>query len=200
MSLRLGTRRDDGDLRHDQTYGVRTDRRRRGRRVRALLLVALMLVGCAEDPTVSPRPSGQTATVVSAPSSSPPPTDASTRCPTASPPQFGECTVVDWDVVAVDGASLVIEVYLNAPGCAESVDRVGVEESDESVTLMAVARFSGGNGVSCPTAIASTAVQVELESALGGRTLLGCRPDDSFAPAGGYPLPAPREDIDCQNP
>lgn len=109
-----------------------------------------------------------------------------------------ECTLVDWDLVGVDGASLELTYYANDPGCSEDLDRVEVDETDTSVTLRVVVAFVGDEGASCPTALGSRDTTVELAAPLGDRALFGCRPVGSFAPAGGYNSPEPRSaDIDC---
>ena len=77
-------------------------------------------------------------------------------------------------------------------------DRVEVDETDESVTLTVVVGYSGEEGWSCPTAYASRTTTVSLAEPLGTRSLLGCRPEVSFVPKGGYNEPEPRNpSIDC---
>jgi len=49
------------------------------------------------------------------------------RCPLNAPeraPSQGECTLVDWDVVALDGATVTLEYYVNEPGCSLDLDRI----------------------------------------------------------------------------
>ena len=110
------------------------------------------------------------------------------------PPQAGDCTLVDWDLVSVEGDVVTIRAYLNSPGCAEQLDRVDVNETSQVVTLTAFAKYTAVEGVSCPTALGNTEVEVQLDADLADRTLDGCRPTDSFAPSGGYNEPAPRSD------
>ncbi|MFN8022112.1 MAG: hypothetical protein U0Q03_11345 [Acidimicrobiales bacterium] len=109
-----------------------------------------------------------------------------------------ECTLVDWDLLHVDGASLLLRYFANDPGCSEELDRVEIDETDTSVTLRVVVAFAGDEGASCPTALGSRETTIELAAPLGDRSLFGCRPEGSFAPAGGYSTPEPRSaQLDC---
>ncbi|MFZ9629404.1 MAG: hypothetical protein ACO3C1_08645 [Ilumatobacteraceae bacterium] len=111
---------------------------------------------------------------------------------------MGECTIVDWDVLGVHDDSIELEYYVNEPGCSLELDRVDVAETDESVTLTVVVGYAGGEGWSCPTAYASRTTTVSLAEPLGARSLLGCRPEVTFVPKGGYNDPEPRDpSIDC---
>lgn len=109
-----------------------------------------------------------------------------------------ECTLVDWDLLEVDGASLRLSYFANDPGCSEELDRVEIDETDTSVTLRVVVAFAGDEGASCPTALGSRETTIELAAPLGDRSLFGCRPEGSFAPAGGYNTPEPRSpQLEC---
>ena len=109
-----------------------------------------------------------------------------------------ECTLVDWDLVDVDGASLRLSYFANDPGCSEELDRVEIDETDTSVTLRVVVAFAGDEGASCPTALGTRETTIELAAPLGDRSLYGCRPEGSFAPAGGYSTPEPRSaQLEC---
>ena len=123
---------------------------------------------------------------------------ASCVAPNDRAARAGECTIVDWDALAVHGESIELEYYVNEPGCSLDLDRVEVDETDESVTLTVVVGYSGEEGWSCPTAYASRTTTVSLAEPLGTKSLLGCRPEVSFVPKGGYNEPEPRNpSIDC---
>ncbi len=110
----------------------------------------------------------------------------------------GECTLVDWNAVGTSGSTIELEYFANDPGCSLGIDRVEVEEDAESATLRVLVGFSGDGGASCPTALGSRSTTVELSAPLGDRLLLGCRPEGSFAPAGGYNEPEQRNpNKDC---
>ena len=67
-----------------------------------------------------------------------------------------------------------------------------------AVALTVVVGYSGEEGWSCPTAYASRTTTVSLAEPLGTKSLLGCRPEVSFVPKGGYNEPEPRNpSIDC---
>ena len=51
--------------------------------------------------------------------------------PTDRAARAGECTIVDWDALAVHGESIELEYYVNEPGCSLDLDRVEVDETDE---------------------------------------------------------------------
>lgn len=121
---------------------------------------------------------------------------SSTGCPVNAPdvaPSKGECTVVDWDVVALDGATVTLVYYVNEPGCSLELDRIEEVEGSRDVTLNVIVGFAGDEGASCPTALSSRSAVVTLLEPLGARSLLGCRADGSFAPKGGYNAPEPRD-------
>lgn len=88
--------------------------------------------------------------------------------------------------------------YVNDPGCSRALDRIETVEATDDVTVRVIVGFTGDEGASCPTAYASRTTTLELEQPLGDRRLLGCRPEGSFVPAGGYNAPAPRDaSFDC---
>lgn len=123
---------------------------------------------------------------------------SSCDAPTDSAAHKGECTLVDWDVVSVTENKIELKYYVNEPGCSRNLHRVEVDEDKESVRLKVVVGYSGEDGASCPTAYKSRTTTVTLESPLGERLLLGCRPVGSFVPQGGYNSPAPRNPkTDC---
>ena len=167
----------------------------------------LVAAGCSSDSENDSAPT--TVTTPDSPdlieTSSPPPdpsvgdaTEPEAACPTKAAPQNGGCAVVDWDPTAIDGSTIMIQAYLNSPGCAETINRVDVHETESRVRLTAVANYQSDQETTCPTALGSTDVTVELSAPLAQRFLVGCRPPSSFAPAGGYNTPAPREDnADC---
>jgi hypothetical protein len=143
------------------------------------------VVRIVSDPALGPKPASP---------------DFASRCvvPVDRAAHAGECALVDWDLVEVDGASLELSYFGNALGCSEFLDRVETDETDTGVTVRVVVALSSNEGASCPTAPGSRVTTVELAAALGDRVLLGCRPDGSFAPAGGYSTPEPRSaDLDC---
>ena len=108
-------------------------------------------------------------------------------------PQRGDCTLVDWDVMRVDGPMIELQYYVNEPGCSLALSRVEIDEGDDEVSLRVVVGFTGDEGASCPTAYASRSTTVQLAAPLGARRLLGCRPIGSFVPKGGYNTPEPRD-------
>ena len=66
------------------------------------------------------------------------------------------------------------------------------------MTLRVIVGSAGGDGTACPTALGVRTTSVALGAPLGDRALLGCRPAESFAPAGGYDAPEPRDaERDC---
>jgi hypothetical protein len=107
-------------------------------------------------------------------------------------PQKGECTLVDWDVIAVDGTSLTVRYFVNDPGCSLGLDRIETAESTSEVSLRVVVGFTGDEGATCPTSYSSRTSVVTLRDPLGARALTGCRPVGSFVPKGGYNSPEPR--------
>ena len=114
-------------------------------------------------------------------------------------PQRGECTLVDWDAVRVDRSRIELRYYVNEPGCSLDLSRVDIEEGHDAVSLRVVVGFTGDEGASCPTAYGSRSTTVELATPLGARRLLGCRPEGSFVPKGGYNTPEPRDaSKDCR--
>ena len=123
---------------------------------------------------------------------------SSCPAPTDRAAQRGECTLVDWDATSATGNSLDLKYYVNEPGCSLALNRVEVSESSSDVTLRVIVGFAGDEGASCPTAYSSRSTTVVLSAPLGTRRLLGCRPEGSFVPAGGYNAPAPRDGaFDC---
>lgn len=123
---------------------------------------------------------------------------SSCNAPTDRAAHKGECTLVDWDVVSVAENKVELKYYVNEPGCSLDLNRVDVDEGEESVRLRVVVEYAGDDNASCSTAYKSRATTVTLDSPLGERILLGCRPVGSFAPHGGYNDPAPRDsEIDC---
>lgn len=126
---------------------------------------------------------------------------APSDCPVNAPdtaPSKGDCTLVDWDVVSVDGATVTLKYYVNEPGCSLDLDRIDQVENSGDVTLHVIVGFRGDEGASCPTAFSSRTAVVALSEPLGERLLLGCRPDGSFVPKGGYNSPEPRDSAqDC---
>ena len=106
----------------------------------------------------------------------------------------GDCTLVDWDLVDVQESQLTITYYVNDPGCSLNLDRVEVAETETTVSLRFVVGYTGDEGASCPTAYSSRTTTVDLASPLNDRDLTGCRPEDSFVPAGRYNEPEPRSD------
>ena len=118
--------------------------------------------------------------------------------PTDRAANGGECTLVDWDATSTTGKSVDLKYYVNEPGCSLALNRVEVIETSSDVTLRVIVGFTGDEGASCPTAYSSRSTTVMLSAPLGTRRLLGCRPDGSFVPAGGYNQPAPRDAaFDC---
>lgn len=114
-------------------------------------------------------------------------------------PQRGDCTLVDWDVLGVDGALVQLRYYVNEPGCSLELSRVEIDERSDEVSLRVVVGFTGDGDATCPTALGSRSTSVELSEPLGTRRLLGCRPVGSFAPKGGYDTPEPRDPSkDCR--
>ena len=105
--------------------------------------------------------------------------------------------LVDWDLISIDGTTLNLSYLANDPGCSLDLDRVERVETTSEVSLRVVVGYTGDEGISCPTALSSRSVSVELSSPLGDRTLLGCRPSGSFAPKGGYDTPEPRDPPSC---
>jgi len=120
------------------------------------------------------------------------------ECGATIPPTDDQCVLVDWDLITVDGSTILIRAYLNAPGCAETIERVDVYETPDRVRLAALARYTGDGTETCPTALGSTEVSVELAAPLAQRTLVGCRPPGSFALVGGYDDPEPRNNGSCR--
>ena len=112
--------------------------------------------------------------------------------PADQAPQRGDCTLVDWDVIAVDGASLTLRYYVNDPGCSLELNRVEINETASTVSLNVVVGYTGDEGASCPTAYSSRTSVAKLREPLGSRALAGCRPVGSFVPKGGYNDPEPR--------
>jgi hypothetical protein len=112
--------------------------------------------------------------------------------PADQAPQRGDCTLVDWDVIGVDGASLTLRYYVNDPGCSLELNRVDINESATTVSLDVVVGYTGDEGASCPTAYSSRTSVVKLWEPLDSRELTGCRPVGSFDPKGGYNDPEPR--------
>jgi hypothetical protein len=118
--------------------------------------------------------------------------------PTDRAPKKDECTLVDWDVVSVNQADIELRYYVNQPGCSGTLKRVEAKETDGDVTLKVVVHYTGDDGASCPTVVASRVATVTLKNPLGDRRLFGCRPKGSFVPQGGYNAPAPRDGTkDC---
>lgn len=123
---------------------------------------------------------------------------SSCPAPTDRAAKRGECTLVDWDATAASGNTVEVKYYVNEPGCSLALNRVEVSETALDVTLRVVVGFAGDEGASCPTAYSSRTTTVALSAPLGTRRLLGCRPEGSFVPEGGYNDPAPRDaTIDC---
>lgn len=151
----------------------------------ATVTVLVVAAGCGSTSANNPT---NTSTAVAAAGD----TSNPIECPAASPPQAGQCAFVDWDLIAVDGATVTIQVYLNSPGCAETVNRVEIDETDTQVRLTAIATYTGDDGTSCPTALGTVEATTQLAAPLDERQLVGCRPEESFAPANGYNEPAPR--------
>lgn len=177
--------------------------------------LAALCVGCSSTSThgVGSAPSAPASSNASSPTSvATPPTQPTTvantgntsgstisserpTCPVPpgdQPPQQGDCTLVDWDVIAVDGANLTVQYYVNDPGCSLGLDRVETTETTSGVTLRVIVGYSGDEGATCPTAYSSRTSVVTLRQPLGSRTLAGCRPIGSFVPKGGYNNPDPR--------
>ena len=114
------------------------------------------------------------------------------------PPKRGDCTLVDWDVLRVNGSLIELRYYVNEPGCSLELSRVEIDERSDEVSLRVVVGYTGDEGASCPTALGSRSTSLELAAPLGSRRLLGCRPVGSFAPKGGYDTPEPRDESkDC---
>jgi hypothetical protein len=109
-------------------------------------------------------------------------------------PQRGDCTLVDWDVIGVDGANLTIRYYVNDPGCSLALDRVETTETETAVSLRVVVGYTGDEGATCTTAYSSRTTVVPLREPLASRELTGCRPIGSFVPKGGYNSPEPWSD------
>jgi hypothetical protein len=108
------------------------------------------------------------------------------------------CSLVDWNLLSVDGTTLELEYFANDPGCSGQLDHVGVQETVDHVTLTVYVEYLADPGVSCPTAFGSDTTTVQLQAPLADKPLYGCRPELSFAPAGGYDAPEPRDaDLDC---
>ena len=108
------------------------------------------------------------------------------------------CSLVDWNLLSVDGTTLELEYFANAPGCSGQLDHVGVQETVDDVTLTVFVEYLAGPGVTCPTAFGSSTTTVRLQAPLADKPLFGCRPELSFAPAGGYDSPEPRDaELDC---
>jgi hypothetical protein len=89
---------------------------------------------------------------------------------------FPERTEVphDWVITGLDDRSLNLVVAVGSTDC-DRLDRVEVEETATTVTLTAVVvRSSGGFG--CDADHYNETVTVQLETALGTRSLAGCAP------------------------
>lgn len=124
--------------------------------------------------------------------------DSFCNVPTDRAARKGECTLVDWDAVSATENTIELKYYVNEPGCSLDLNRVDVQETQDTVTLSFIVGFAGDEGATCPTAYGSRTTTVRLSSPLGTRTLLGCRPTGSFVPEGGYNNPAPRDpEFDC---
>ncbi|MFN8022987.1 MAG: hypothetical protein U0Q03_15790 [Acidimicrobiales bacterium] len=168
-------------------------------------VLALTLVGCGDDEVTAPAasrvepPSAPTVDAVIATSTIVASESDGCRLPAAGNVAGpGECTLVDWNVVSVAGTTVELEYFVNDPGCSLDLDRVEIVETPTSVTLRVLVGRLGDEGASCPTALGSRSTTVDLAAPLGDRVLLGCRTPDSFAPAGGYNDPEPRDpDKDC---
>jgi hypothetical protein len=108
------------------------------------------------------------------------------------------CSIVDWNLLSTDGATLELEYFANDPGCSGELDHVGVQETVDDVTLTVYVEHLAGPGVTCPTAFGSSTTTVQLQEPLGDKPLYGCRPELSFVPAGGYNAAEPRDPArDC---
>ena len=153
--------------------------------------------GCADDPqldNVQSRPVGSTA--VTAQATVPAAVAGRAPCPVPpddAAPRRGDCTLVDWDVMRVDGSMIQLQYYVNEPGCSLELSRVDIDEGIDEVALRVVVGFTGDEGASCPTTYASRSTTVQLAAPLGTRRLVGCRPLGSFVPKGGYNTPEPRD-------
>ena len=102
-------------------------------------------------------------------------------------------------MVRVDGSMIELQYYVNEPGCSLALSRVEIDEGNDEVSLRVVVGFTGDEGASCPTAYASRLTTAELAAPLSARRLLGCRPQGSFVPKGGYNTPEPRDaSKDCR--
>ncbi len=174
---------------------------------RCVTVFALALVtSCGDDSNLnaqSPPAVSTTATSEStvAPATTGPSSASSSRPVPSSDvaPQRGDCTLVDWDAVRVDGSRIELQYYVNEPGCSLALSRVDIDERNDEVSLRVVVGFTGDEEASCPTAYASRSTTVELTASLGTRRLLGCRPLGSFVPKGGYNTPEPRDaSKDCR--
>ena len=170
-----------------------------------LAALVIVLAGCSSDSaTEGPAtfsPSSERPT--DSPSSSAPTSEPADSAGCRLPPDgkaavAGECTLVDWNAVVTSGNAIELEYFANDPGCSVGLDRVETDEDAETVTLRVLVGFIGDEGASCPTALGSRSTRVALKAPLGDRMLLGCRPQGSFAPAGGYNDPEPRDPTrDC---
>ena len=161
------------------------------------LAVLALVTSCGDDSALNVQsPPAVSTAATSGPSST------SSGCPVPPSdvaPQRGDCTLVDWDAVRVDGPRIDLQYYVNEPGCSLELSRVEIDERSDEVSLRVVVDFAGDEGASCPTAYGSRSTTVELTAPLGARRLLGCRPEGSFVPKGGYNTPEPRDaSKDCR--
>jgi hypothetical protein len=161
--------------------------------------VLALVTSCGDDSqlNVQSPPAVSTAatseSTVSPATTEPSPSSGCPVPPSDVAPQRGDCTLVDWDAVRVDGSHIELQYYVNEPGCSLALSRVDIDERNDEVSLRVVGGVTGDEGASCPTAYAWRATTVELAAPLGARRLLGCRPEGSFVPKGGYNTPEPRD-------
>jgi hypothetical protein len=155
-----------------------------------------LATSCADDSQLNVQSPPVVSTAATAQATVPAAIAGRAPCPVApddAAPQRGDCTLVDWDVMRVDGPMIELQYYVNEPGCSLALSRVEIDEGDDEVSLRVVVGFTGDEGASCPTAYASRSTTVQLAAPLGARRLLGCRPIGSFVPKGGYNTPEPRD-------
>lgn len=166
-------------------------------RAAILVLAGLALVAsCSDNSDLNVQSPPAVSIAATTAATVPPAIAGHPQCPVPSgdvPPKRGDCTLVDWDVLRVNGSLIELRYYVNEPGCSLELSRVEIDERSDEVSLRVVVGYTGDEGASCPTALGSRSTSLELAAPLGSRRLLGCRPVGSFAPKGGYDTPEPRD-------
>ena len=91
----------------------------------------------------------------------------------------------EWDLVTVSNSEVRIVVYVGSSSCNSLAD-VAVEEDSEQVGINATVTIDGGED--CTSDMTTSEETIQLDSPIGARTLVGCRPPSPLVSGRQQPL------------